>query len=124
MHQIFTELAAHGLGIPFREGYRLQARDVSRVQPSLRDLPSGLATPSVEMLGYSPMPLRNVRAMPRLPRLDLKPQASRLHVMVLNADKKRQYRRLESLLRLPWRVGKISLVMSKRRGYMAREHRP
>ena len=44
--------------------------------------------------------------------------------MVLNADKKRQYRRLESLLRLPWRVGKISLVMSKRRGYMAREHRP
>jgi hypothetical protein len=32
LDQIFTELAAHGLGILFRAGHRLPARDVSRVQ--------------------------------------------------------------------------------------------
>jgi hypothetical protein len=31
LRHIFTELAALGLGIPFRRGHRLQARDIPRV---------------------------------------------------------------------------------------------
>lgn len=32
LHHVFTELAAHALGISFRRGHRLQARDVARVE--------------------------------------------------------------------------------------------
>ena len=32
LHHIFTQLAAHALGIQFRWGHQLQARDVSRIK--------------------------------------------------------------------------------------------
>jgi hypothetical protein len=32
LHHIFTELAAHGLGVQFQRWHRLQARDVSRLE--------------------------------------------------------------------------------------------